>query len=292
MYRARGITRFTTPLLLAGLAGVAGLGCAAGSGDEAPADNTAAAPREMVIHARDFAFEAADTVPSGPTTIRLVNDGPDFHHVQLFRLEDGKTLDDFKLALAAAEPGSETPAWLVDVGGPNAPAPGGGEFTASLDLEPGNYAMICFIPDSALVPHFVHGMVQGLTVVPASDEGAMPQADAVMTLYDYGFRMDQPIAAGPQQIRVVNEAEQVHEVWILKLNPGGTAQDFLDWMAAPSGPVPGTAIGGVTGIAPGQENVMALDLAPGNYALYCFVPDQSDGKPHLMHGMATMITVT
>lgn len=288
----RGISRFTAPLLFAGLAGVAGLACADRPAGDAAVDDAAAVPHELVIRARDFAYEAPDSVPSGPTTIRLVNEGPDYHHVSLLRLEDGKTLDDFKQALATSKPGSPPPDWLIDVGGPNTPEPDGGEFVASLDLEPGNYAMVCFIPDSTQTPHFVHGMVKGLTVVPSGENEAMPAADAVMTLYDYGFRMDQPLVAGPQQVRVVNEAEQVHEVFILKLNPGRTSEDFLQWMAAPAGPPPGSAVGGITGIAPGQENLMSLDLAPGNYALYCFVPDATDGKPHLMHGMATMITVT
>jgi uncharacterized cupredoxin-like copper-binding protein len=49
--------------------------------------------------------------------------------------------------------------------------------------------------------------------------------------------------------------------------------------------------GGVVGLAPGEENLLTVDLAPGEYALYCFVPDAKDGKEHVEHGMFKQITV-
>jgi len=32
-----------------------------------------------------------------------------------------------------------------------------------------------------------------------------------------------------------------------------------------------------------------VDLKPGRYALICFLPDASDGKPHFEHGMVREI---
>lgn len=69
------------------------------------ADTTAAAstrattPNVVTETARDFAFELPDTIPAGLTTIRLVNQGPDLHHAQLVRFEEGKTLQDYQAAM-------------------------------------------------------------------------------------------------------------------------------------------------------------------------------------------------
>jgi hypothetical protein len=34
-----------------------------------------------------------------------------------------------------------------------------------------------------------------------------------------------------------------------------------------------------------------LDLAVGDYAMICLVPDAGDGLPHLQHGMAGVLAV-
>jgi uncharacterized cupredoxin-like copper-binding protein len=61
--------------------------------------------------------------------------------------------------------------------------------------------------------------------------------------------------------------------------------------AGMKGPPPVIPAGGVVGLAPGEENLLTVDLAPGEYALYCFVPDAKDGKEHVEHGMFKQITV-
>jgi hypothetical protein len=57
------------------------------------------------------------------------------------------------------------------------------------------------------------------------------------------------------------------------------------------GPPPGKALGGVAGIAPGMSQSFTADFTPGNYALICFLPDATDGKPHFVHGMIQQIAV-
>src|SRR5689334_23835411 len=81
----------------------------------------------------DYAFQAPDTIAAGRSTLRLVNNGKDFHHIWLIKLEGGHTLPE--LVEATKTPGP-LPKWAVDVGGPNSPMPGG-ENSATLDLEPG-----------------------------------------------------------------------------------------------------------------------------------------------------------
>jgi len=57
------------------------------------------------------------------------------------------------------------------------------------------------------------------------------------------------------------------------------------------GPPPGAPVGGTTPMAQGEQNIITVDLSPGEYGLVCFVPDAKDGKPHAMHGMMTQFTV-
>lgn len=249
----------------------------------------AAAPALVTITARDFAFDAPETLPAGLATIRLVNQGPDMHHVQLVRLEDGKTVQD--LIDAASSHGEDLPAWAHFVGGPNLPAPGG-HSEATVNLEPGSYAIVCLIPTDGVV-HLMKGMIKPLAVLPAqSPAAAAPRADVRMVLRDYAYEIAPEIAAGRRTIRVENAAAQPHEVVVMKLAPGKTAQELLGWlMVPPQGPPPGTPVGGVTFISPGESNVVTADFTPGEYALFCFVPDAGDGKPHVAHGMVRQLTV-
>jgi len=87
----------------------------------------------VTVIARDYAFDAPDTVTAGVTTFHLVNRGPSLHHLWLVRLERGKTAADFMQALQA---GWRMPSWAVASGGPNAPAPGS-ESSATVVLAPG-----------------------------------------------------------------------------------------------------------------------------------------------------------
>jgi hypothetical protein len=235
----------------------------------------------------DFTFDAPDVIPAGLTEFRFLNKGPALHHMQLLKLTGGKTVDDLRAALANPGP---PPAWVKQVGGPNAPAPGL-ESNATLMLEPGNYALICFV-DIGGPPHFMKGMVRALRVVSAEGPAATTlEEDATATLLDYTFQLSSPIRAGTRTIRVYNGAQQPHEIELVQLAPGATLGDFMKWMEKMEGPPPGKALGGVAGLEPGMSGYFSANFAPGNYALICFVPDAKDGKPHFTHGMAQQLTV-
>jgi hypothetical protein len=243
----------------------------------------------VTVTARNYAFDAPDTVASGVTTIRLINRGPELHHVQLLRLTGGKTLADLAGAMHGEGP---LPEWATPVGGPNAPAPDGGESRAIVSLEPGRYAMVCLIPAPDGVPHVMKGMARELIVVPAKNPSAAPpEPDVTLRLIDYGFSFSRALTPGRHVIRVLNTAAQPHEMFIAKLAPGKTAADLLTWIAKPEGPPPGLPLGGTVGLANGIADELVVDLEPGEYGLYCFLPDAKDGKPHVMHGMMHQLTV-
>jgi len=241
----------------------------------------------------DYAFQAPDTIAAGRTTLRLVNNGKDFHHIWLIKLEGGHTLPELVEATKTQGP---LPKWAVDVGGPNSPMPGG-ESSATLDLDPGKYVMVCVIP--AMTdgqPHFMKGMMKELTVaarhgVEQAGKSVAPAPDVTMTLDDYTFNTSAPITTATKTIRIRNVAAQSHEVVIMKLDAGVTPEQFLQALEKPQGPPPGKILGGVTGIAKGRTIDLTATFTPGDYTLLCFVPDAKDGKPHIAHGMVKNFTV-
>ena len=248
------------------------------------------APPVVTVTARDFAFEAPDTIAAGPTTIRLVNRGPDLHHVALIQL-GSHSADEYLRALQKGAP----PAWATDIGGPNTPAPGK-ESSATVTLASGNYLIVCWIPAPDGVPHIMKGMVKPVTVIGARDAKATPATaapapDVTVALSDYAFTLSKPLVAGTQTIRVANQATQPHEILLARLAPGKTAADLVAWIEKPQGPPPGEPIGGTTGMSKGVVNDLTVTLAPGDYAFICFLPDAKDGKPHFLHGMIQQVTI-
>jgi hypothetical protein len=239
------------------------------------------------VTGEDFSFDAPDEIPAGLTEFRFLNKGPALHHMAILKLEDGKTFDDMRALLAKPGP---APAWIREIGGPNAPAPGL-ESNATLILAPGNYALICFV-DLGGPPHFMKGMVKPLRVVPATEVAvSKPDADVTATLFDYNFKLSSPVTAGTRTIRVYNAAKQHHELELVQLEPGKTLGDMMSWLQKMDGQPPGKALGGIAGVEGGASEYFTADFAPGNYALICFVPDAKDGKPHFMHGMMQEISV-
>lgn len=256
---------------------------------EAPSDAGSRAANVVTVTTTDYAFEAPAEIPAGLTTFRLVNRGPSLHHIQLVKLEGAKTADDFMAALKSHGP---PPRWASMAGGPN-PREVGNAASTTLMVEPGNYAMICFIPAADGMPHAMKGMVRTLTVTgPNPSPREEPPADVVMKLVDFDFQLSRPLKAGQQMLRVENHGPQPHELAIVRLKPGKEPMDFANWGMKPVGPAPGTVFGGVSGIMPGAHVWVALDLPPGDYALLCFVPEGKDGKPHFAHGMAKRVTVS
>jgi uncharacterized cupredoxin-like copper-binding protein len=113
----------------------------------------------------DFAIAGADTLPAGKTTVKVQNDGPQTHELSVLKL-DGITFDEAKALITSDEPppGTSGPPPVSDDGGIGALANGSSGW-AELDLTPGTYAFLCFIPDAATgQPHAALGMIKQVTV--------------------------------------------------------------------------------------------------------------------------------
>ncbi len=269
------------PLLLLGVA------CApADSKTAEPEVAATAGPAELVIHASDMAFTAPDTVGPGITRIRLINDGPSEHQSILVRLDSSKTMADLNAALAI--PGA-TPAWAKVVGGDGA-IRAGQETTTFSDLKPGTYALLCFLSNGPNdPPHFTLGMVRELIVTGTPGTAAAPAADGEIRLVNYDFEMP-TITAGTHTFRITNAGTEVHEIALVRIPDGKTAQDVVASSAPGNTPI-GEALGGNGALSPGESNWWQGNFTPGHYVALCFVPG-ADGKPHVMRGMVKEFTVT
>ena len=245
----------------------------------------------MSITAKDYAFDAPASIPSGLTALLLKDASPvELHQASLAKLSAGQTISDFLTTLMTPTAGVTT----TFVAGPQAIAPGD-ETGVTTFLEPGSYVMLCFIPSPDGTPHFAKGMVAPLTV---ADSGApvvdLPAADTSISAGEFAFIDAPPSTAGRHVFRFENKGQQDHEVVLVELDPGMTAIDFVKSFdpAAPPGPPPGRPMGGVTGASPGARAMFEADLEAGaRYAYICFVSDPESGKTHAELGMTREFSV-
>ena len=262
---------------------------AASAATATPAPTSAATPNMVSFTAKEFSFEGPDSIPAGLTMFHLTDAGEQLHHLQLIKLEQGKTFADYQAASKVAGP---PPEWAVPYGGVNPPVPGGTTI-ASQVMEPGNYAVVCFVEGPDHVPHIAKGMAKPLKVTESANANTTePTADVTLTLSDYTFTLSKPLAAGRQMIKVENGASQPHEVVFVQLAPGKTIEDVGKWVFDMKGPPPGKPIGGIPAFMKGKNAFFEVNLTPGDYGMICFVPDAKDGKPHVQHGMAQNIKVS
>lgn len=239
---------------------------------------------DMTFTAQEFSFTGPDRIDQGWRSVRLANQGRDIHQVLFLRLPANKTAEDFRSAIATDW--TQLPSWIQRTGGVNSVAPGQ-EASAVILLEPGHYVVICGIPDVRGRPHVLHGMMHSLRVTPSVNPVTQPpDADSTITAQEFSFSSSAPLRVGPQTVRMRNSGRQAHEIVFVQLASGATTQDFLDAFV-PGNPdnQAGRHIGGLTGLAPGQEGFFSVDLQPGRYGLICFLSDPVTRTPHFAHGM-------
>jgi len=247
-------------------------------------------PNLVIVRARDFAFEAPDTVPAGLTAIRMLNAGPSTHHVQLMRLPDSLSPED---AMAALPPQEPLPAVLLPSGGPEGADDPDRVNTALVVLHPGHYLLVCRFAAEDGRLHYRLGMVRPLTVVgpPAQLPARLPPVRDTITLQDFSFSGPDSVPAGADSFVVVNHGPSEHHVAIARLLPGKTLSDALHEFSESGAPSATEILGGVAGLGVGEANLLPIRLAPGAYVLLCLVPDPVSGREHVALGMIRRLTV-
>ena len=143
-------------------------------------------------------------------------------------------------------------------------------------LEPGSYAMICFLPgEGDGTPHFAKGMIGAFDVAEGEGELELPEADATYTLSD-NEKPDGPaeLEAGEVTVEVKAEGEAGHDFFIGTMKDGKSFSDFDTYFQetfegespAPKGAAkkaPGVFEGSVFEIKPGTSLFMTVELEKG-----------------------------
>lgn len=280
---------------------------ACATNDAAPRrDSAAAAPAVVSLTATDYAIQVPETIPAGWVTLRMANEGREVHYGHIVQLAAGRTAQHLVDAYAEAiRTSGPRPKWVSRFGGPGGAAPGGSSSVTQY-LEPGDYVWICPVEDSEGHPHFGKGeyepfVVHSAGAMPARS-GAAPDADAVVRLMDYDFTLGTPLRRGRQTIRVENVGVEPHDLVLMRLAPGMTADDVRVAMnperarrADAAKPVPsmesvGTLAGGIAAIGTGREVFFDAELTAGEYVMICMAT-AADGQSHIEHGMIRQVSV-
>jgi hypothetical protein len=152
-------------------------------------------------------------------------------------------------------------------------------------------------------PPIPRGALLGLAaVLGCGSERSTPAADAALprttqtnvvsfTATDFAFSGPAQIPAGQTILRLSNQGKQPHHMVLISVDQGRTYDSLLAALRRP-GPPPtwAHALGGPIAGDPGSEASSEHLLAPGQYAVVCFIPS-NDGVPHFAKGMVRSLEV-
>ena len=190
------------------------------------------------------------------------------------------------------------PEWFADVlpsGGPGLTS--GGETAATtVNLDPGEYIMECYVKNDEGEFHSYLGMIDHLTVSEERANSPQPEPEPTLELAvsTSGFDFATDVRPGRHTVAVTFEDQTAydnlvgHDAHLIRFDDGTTADDVNAWMnwmesggLASDGTEPGTFLGGVDTITTPEllagtmsETAYAhVTLKPGDYAWVAEVPD-------------------
>ncbi len=129
------------------------------------------------------------------------------------------------------------------------------------------------------------------TSAPASDTTAAPVEPFAfaVTSIDFGYELaTAEVPAGPVLVTQTNEGAEAHQVTFLQLEDGQTPDALTELIATETDAAlaPDVWFGGPNAVPGGESNTALVDLVPGEYVAYCFLPG------HAEQGMVEPFTVT
>lgn len=265
-------------------------------------ENPDAAPdtageRVINVIARDFSIEAPGQMDTGWYTMRLENQGKQAHFVIMYRLVEGKTIEDqlrevvpaFDDVMAGIRSGEiekedigaflgeNIPEWglqMTYVGGAGLVAPGKTTQSSFRVPEPGTYLMECYVKSTDGTWHTSMGMLTQVEVIDQDGEGAEPAADTTIAISNDGIEAPDTLPAGKQTIRVdIKDRPDTfmpYDVNLARLDDEASLDDIIFWMdwsnvGGLRAPAPVEFLGGVEHMEAGNHGYMTVDLSPGRY---------------------------
>ncbi len=264
------------------------------------ANGASADPEIIEITALHHAFRAPDEIPSGWVTYRVNNErAEEIHEVSLALLPDGKTQEDYleevipvwenvwerihtgeidEQAEAVQLANEVLPEWnrevrYVRARGLISPA----RSTMNTQyLEPGNYALSCWLKSADGQLHISHGMSRPLTVTEQKSEGTAPVADVGLSISDGEIKNEGTLQRGTQTIALrmsgENAHDNVHLVRMAEDTDLAAVSSWMNWYSAGGlqAPAPAEFLGGVHTYghrSPDNRAYFTVEnVEPGRYA--------------------------
>ena len=208
------------------------------------------------VIAKDFSFHVEPELLSGWTTFQLVNEGHATHFFMLSLLPEGVSFEQYRddaatvfdevfealksgeadKAQAGAMLGELLPEWFFTVrqmGGTGLIAAGETAQT-TMKLDPGRYAMECYIKTPEGIFHTTLGMMRPVTVLAESSNMSPPESNVELTLTNFKYEISGTPVAGENTIAVhFNEQPEFglgNDVHVARLGEDEDLQEVIEWM--------------------------------------------------------------
>ncbi len=256
---------------------------ACGSDDtDEPATPAAEETTEHTTNAVDIAmleygFQVTGQAYAGPLKLNFSNTGEQIHHGIVGKIDEGKTIED--VAEAVKQDEGPPPPWFDDSPFDLQVISPGQTSGLWIDAEPGNYALLCFMPDPKGKPHALSGMYTILEVTegPEMDMEA-PAPDAEIAFSEDGAVVPD-LQAGESVLAVTNDGKDDGEFTIIQIAEGKKLRDIDKWFGSGmQGPAPVTFFGGTHTYKPGETVTLAVNLPAGDYTFLSGFGDGKDAK--------------
>ena len=284
------------PNVLVVLLLAAGLAACQSSGDE-PASESG--PPVVEVRALDYAFVAPDTIRPGWTTLRLNNEtAEEIHEIDLSRLPEEATYADFEKTFPVWDTITERvqagelvgPGEVYKAAGPMLPdwAPAeaitgrglvspGRTAEKTVYLEPGTYAMYCFVKAPDGRAHLAKGMSRRLVVSGDSTGASEPEADVEVTVGSGAVDQEGALSPGTNTIsaRFDEESKGYQTIHLIRVEDDTdleAVEQWQNWYTEDGlmAPAPAEFLGGGTVQSERSKGDVAYfsveDLEPGQYA--------------------------
>lgn len=258
---------------------------------------------EIITNHMDF--QMPDSIYSGWTTFKYVNNSTESHFFLLDKYPLGKSIVDTEREIGPvfqkgmdlinegkSEEGfkafNDLPEWFYQVafvGGSGLISPGNTSLT-SVKLEPGYYIVECYVKMPNGRFHSTMGMAKELIVVSEESGMSAPTASQAITVSSNGIDFKDSISSGNQVFSVHFKDQMVyenfvgHDINLVRLGDVFEISELEAWMnwADPKGlvtpaPVGFTFLGGVNDMPEGSLGFFEVDMQPGKYVLISEVPN-------------------
>ncbi len=226
------------------------------------------------VIAADYAFGMPNEIPSGWVTFRMENMGMEEHLGIINKYPDSLGYEGVVRMTreALAQEGMNGFYPLLGLrekqyGGPAMLSPGlTGETT--VHLEPGVYALNCWVVTEDGEYHMQRGMTRPFTVTDKSSGAEKPETTTDIAVSSFDITIKDPIAAGDHTFNV--DFGNSHNVHLAKLEEDTDLEMLKEWMNSIRVPSPVTFLGGAEQGVEGTSSTFKATLEPGRYAFLTF----------------------